>query len=137
MRSPSRSHIVPITQEGNRKHAAFALQHGEGALRVLERFGVEALLANTHLLSEEEAVCNELTNRTQETSASGDKFLQCLPADSPLTLSPVSSSPSFRSQPLSELNPSDAASPIVCHPAADAPSSSGRPQLQSKSAPAS
>ncbi len=123
MHSPSRSHIVPITQEGNRKRAAFALSHGDGALRVLERFGVEALLANTHLLSEEEAVCDALSNCVQEISALGDKFLQCLPADSALTLSPVSSSPSFGSQPLSELNPSEVASPIVCHPAADAPSS--------------
>ncbi len=134
MRSPiSRTPMVPnsvITREGNRKRAAFALHNGEGALRVLESFGMEALLANSHLLTEDETVCDELNDRIQEASASGDKSLQSLPANPPLTLGPVGSSPRFGSQPLSELNPSDVASPVVCHPAADAPSTSGRPNFK-------
>ncbi len=63
-------------------------------------------------------------------SRSFDKSFQSLPADSPLTLSAVGSSSRFGSQPLSELNPSDVASPVVCHPAADAPFSSGRPNFK-------
>jgi len=98
MRSPmdfSRAPMVPITQEGNRNRAAFALRNGDGALRVLEMFGVEALLANSHLLTEEETVCEELNNHIQEMSASGDKSLESVPAGSPLTLGPVGSSPRF------------------------------------------
>ena len=124
------THIVPITQEGNRKRAAFALRNGDGALCVLETFGVDALLANSHLLTEEEAVCDELNDRIQEIFASGDKSLQSFPASPPLTLGPVGSSPRFGSHPLSELNPSDVASSAVSHPAAAAPSSSGRPNLK-------
>ncbi len=118
MRSPiSRTPIVPTSQEGNRKRTAFALRTGVGALKVLETFGLEALLANSYLLTEEETVCDELNGRIQEISASGDKSL---PANPPLTLGPVHSSPRFDSQPLSELNLSVDASPVVSHPAAGA-----------------
>ena len=130
MRSPSRSHIVPITQKGNREHAAFALQHGKGALCVLESFGVQALLANSHLLTEEESVCGKLSNRSQEISASGDKSLQSLPAETPVDFGPVSSSSRFGSQPPSEIHPSNVASSTVRHPDAGAPSSSGRPNFK-------
>ena len=78
MRSPiSRTPIVPISQEGNRKRTAFALRTGVGALKVLETFVLEALLANSYLLTEEETVCDELNGRIQEISASG---VQSLPA---------------------------------------------------------
>ena len=128
MRSPiSRTPIVPISQEGNRKRTAFALRTGVGALKVLETFVLEALLANSYLLTEEETVCDELNGRIQEISASGEKSL---PANPPLTLGPVHSSPRFDSQPLSELNLSVDASPVVSHPAAGAPSSSGRPNFK-------
>lgn len=57
-------------------------------------FRTEALFANSHLLTEEEILCDELNDCIQEASASGDQF-QILP--------------------------------VVCHPAAGAPSSSGHP----------
>ncbi len=53
-----------------------------------------------------------------------------MPADSPLSLGPVGTSPRFRSQPLSELNPLDVASPVVRHTAADNLPSSGRPNFK-------
>ena len=61
--------------------------------------------------------------------ASGDQSPQFLPANPPHTVGPIGSSPRLGSQPLSELHPSDNASPFVCHSAADVPSSSGRPNF--------
>ena len=81
---------------------------------------MEALLANSAgLLTEEETVCEELNDRIQKISASGDQSPHSLPAKPPLTLGPVGSSPRLGSQPLSELDPSDIASPFVHHPDAD------------------
>ena len=86
----------------------------------METFGAEALLANSAgLLTEEETVCEELNDRIQKISASGDQSPHSLPAKPPLTLGPVGSSPRLGSQPLSELDPSDIASPFVYHPDAD------------------
>ncbi len=99
-------------------------------MSVLENCGVDALLENSHLLSEADAGSEELNSCIQEISASGDKSLHSMPAVSALSLGPVGSSPRFGSQPLSELNPSDVASPVVRHPAADNPSSSGRPSFK-------
>ncbi|DBB00343.1 TPA: hypothetical protein ACH3X1_014169 [Trebouxia sp. C0004] len=95
MRSTSRTPAVPaINSDGNlnRKRAAFALSHGQSALCVLDNCGVEALPKNSHLLFAEDAVSDALASRIQEISASGDRSLHSLPADSPLSLGPVSSS---------------------------------------------
>ncbi len=65
-------------------------------------------------------MCDELIERIQEASAEGDKCQTY----------PVSSSHRLESEPLSELNLSDIASPIAFCPAADASSSSGRPTFK-------
>ena len=41
---------------GNKKRAAFAMRVGREPLYVLEKLGVEALLANSHFLTKEESV---------------------------------------------------------------------------------
>ena len=85
MRSPiSRTPAVPasvIHSDGsiNRKRAAFALSHGQSALCVLDSCGVEALLDNSHLLSEEDSVSEELSTRIQEICHQViDLFTPCL-----------------------------------------------------------
>ncbi len=78
IRSPSpisRTPAVPagaIHSDGSRKRAvaAFALQHGQSAMTVLENSGVDALLENSHLLSKADADNEELSSRIQEISAS-------------------------------------------------------------------
>ncbi len=66
-------------------------------MSVLENCGVDALLENSHLLSEADAGSEELNSRIQEISASGDKSLHSMPAVSALSLGPVGSSPRFGS----------------------------------------
>lgn len=75
MRSPiSRTPAVPASiihsdADINSKRAAFALNHHQSAMQVLENCGVQALLANSHLLSAAD-ISEELTSRIAEISAS-------------------------------------------------------------------